>query len=133
MTILSQLQALLSRALAPCPKAGDRGARKFIIRPAVEDWTADDCLLWRKFLGTPTGQKLILISGGEASETAMKECCGDTATPQASGMSAMLRFQFNLASDVVFQSLSGEAPAQASNTADREQEAAAPVETSRSF
>lgn len=111
-----------------------KSARAFQVPPATVAWDVDDCEVLRHFLNQPTGRKLIEICGMHALQEALKEAQGDRANPQASGMDAMLRFQFNLASETVREKISGASAAQDANkTADGEQNGAAPVEIRRSF
>lgn len=112
---------------------GPAPSRSFTIPPQTLEWQAEDCEILRHFLTQPTGRKLVEICGGEALQEAMKEAQGDRGNPKAAGMDAMLRFQFNLASETVRQKLSGDSAAQESKPADGEQNGAAPVEIRRSF
>lgn len=93
--------------------------------PAPLVWTPDDCLALRKFFGEATGRKLIELCGGHALHEAMREAHGDRTTPMAAGMDALLRFQFNLASDQEYKRVSRPAGDQAGFTGDGEQEDAA--------
>ncbi len=88
----------------------DPKTKRFTAPPATIDWTPDNCMALRSFLSNETGRKMIEICGGRAFQEAMKEAQGDRSNPQGAGMDAMIRFQFNLASDAAFQTLS-EAPA----------------------
>jgi len=107
--------------------------RRFTVPPPTTGWTAGDCEALRSFFQKETGRKLLEICGAHALHEAMKECAGDKAAPLAAGMDAMLRFQFNLASESVRQKLSDESADSDSKTAEREQDAAQPVEIRRSF
>lgn len=100
--------------------------------PPTVDWTADDVLALRKFFAEQTGRKLIELCGGHALAEAMREAHGDRATPKAAGMDALLRFQFNLASDQEFLRISRAAGAQVATTEEGEQDDADPA-AHRSF
>jgi hypothetical protein len=100
----------LSKPVVPTPKPA-----KFIGSPVLVDWDAQDVMELRKFLQNQTGKKLIEICGAHSLRTAMKECSGDKGAPEAAGMDAMLRFQFNLASDRMLQQISGDSPANESS------------------
>lgn len=87
-------------------RATPAGPVRYCAPQHTVEWTEEDVLRLRGFLATPVGQKLVAICGAHAQQTALKECAGDRATPQAAGMDALLRFQFNLASDLQLQRIS---------------------------
>lgn len=90
--------------------------------PPTVEWTADNVLALRKFFAEETGQKLIELCGGHALAEAMREAHGDRATPQAAGMDALLRFQFNLASNEQLNRISRAAGAQVAITGEGDQD-----------
>lgn len=86
----------------------------------------------RVFLSSEAGQKLIKVCGSAIHAEAMAESAGDRASKKAFGMDALLRLQFNLASDKEFARATGEQVAKP-NTTGSEENDAVPVEFRRSF
>lgn len=83
-----------------------------IVQPQFEQWTSDDVANLRSFFSSVTGRKIVSISGSVTFQQAMKEAAGDSLA-LAAGMDHMLRFQFNLASELA--RISGATAAQAAN------------------
>lgn len=91
-----------------------------------------DIMALRAFFATETGQKLVKVCGSAIHVEAMAESAGDRASKKAFGMDALLRFQFNLASDKEFARATSESVAQPDTTGSTEDEAL-PVDFRRSF
>lgn len=119
------LEMMVSRA--------DASKREFQVPIPTVNWTAEHVGHLREFLGSETGRVVVAICGQHALTEAMNEAQGDRTSPKAAGMDAMLRFQFNLASDKTLAAISGGSPANEQNTADAEQDASVLVEIRRSF
>lgn len=105
---------------------------RFALLPEFQEWNQSDVLEWRKFLATPTGQKLAPICGSEIHRQAMAEAAGDRATPKAFGMDHLLRFQFNLASKQTLSRVSGDQDTKPDTEGSAENDAL-PAEFRRSF
>lgn len=114
------------------PQAVTAKRPSFLAPPVTVDWTVGDVIEARRFLSGETGRKFVEICGAEALREAMAEVCGDRTGPRAAGMDAMLRFQFNLASDALFQKISSPTLAKVDHTTDGQQDEAGLVEI-RSF
>jgi len=115
----------------PSPAAQPRPA-KFEILPEFEEWEQSDVMALRSFLSSQTGRKLVKVCGSEIHVASLKECAGDSGSPQAYGMNQMLLFQFNLASDKMLSQAAGDTAAKTDTTGGA-QDDAMPVEFRRSF
>lgn len=88
------------------PEQKPRSSQSFpIVVQEHEEWTAQDVALLRVYFLTQNGQKLYKMCRNHCLDEAMKECAGDNAAPVAAGMDKLLRFQQNLCSEKMEQSL----------------------------
>lgn len=130
MIWLKKLWFLKKAAAKPLPKPFYHSR---IVQQQFESWTADDVGHLRTFLNTPTGKKLVAISGSETFQQSLRECSGDDGAPKAAGMDYLLRFQFNLASERCLKTISSASLDKDANDTDSPEQNAEAASELRSF
>lgn len=83
-----------------------------VLKNVVSNWSVEDIFNLKKFLSTETGQKFISTCGAKI-QAEMLEACNDPmhtthSAAKCAGADALLRWQFNLASDVTLSQITSD-------------------------